>query len=117
MRLIDADALYERACELEAQALEYVGKIIHDDERIEEWRRWSAILNERTAFKHDVYDAPTIEPERTGKWIGYNTEQDGWKRTDGSPVFMSCSECNGLVLNNGSAHWNYCPNCGARMEP
>ena len=62
MRLIDADALYERACELEAQALEYVGKIIHDDEKIEEWRKWSAILNERTAFKHDVYDAPTIEP-------------------------------------------------------
>lgn len=67
MRLIDADALYERACELEAQALEYVGKIIHDDEKIEEWRKWSAILNERTAFKHDVYDAPTIDPER--KWI------------------------------------------------
>ena len=50
---------------------------------------------------------------KTGKWIGYNTEQDGWKRTDGSPVFMSCSECNGLVLNNGSAHWNFCPNCGS----
>lgn len=54
------------------------------------------------------------QPQRkTGKWIGYNTEQDGWKRTDGSPVFMSCSECNGLVLNNGSAHWNFCPNCGS----
>ena len=61
-------------------------------------------------------EALKAQPERTGKWIGYNTEQDGWKRTDGSPVFMSCSECNGLVLNNGSAHWNYCPNCGARME-
>lgn len=59
---------------------------------------------------------PSVQPQRTGKWIGYNTEQDGWKRTDGSPVFMSCSECNGLVLNNGSAHWNYCPNCGAKME-
>lgn len=59
---------------------------------------------------------PSAQPERTGKWIGYNTEQDGWKRTDGSPVFMSCSECNGLVLNNGSAHWKFCPNCGARME-
>ena len=50
---------------------------------------------------------------KTGKWIGYNIEKDGWKRTDGSPVFMSCSECNGLVFNNGSSHWNFCPNCGS----
>ena len=63
-----------------------------------------------------IDEQPTVEERKTGRWIGYNTEQDGWKRTDGSPVFMSCSECNGLVLNNGSAHWNYCPNCGARME-
>lgn len=62
----------------------------------------------------DAQDMPTAE-RKTGKWIAYNTEQDGWKRTDGSPVFMSCSECNGLVLNNGSTHWNFCPNCGAKM--
>lgn len=63
MRAIDADALYERACELEAQALAYVGKIINDETKVEEWKIWSAILAERTAFKHDVFDAPTIEPE------------------------------------------------------
>lgn len=68
--------------------------------------------------KDDVVfeEIPAPEQRKTGKWIGYNTEQEGWKRTDGSPVFMSCSECNGFVLNNGSAHWNYCPNCGAKME-
>ena len=79
-------------------------------------------LQKEYMYEHDgkrlmlIDTAPTIEERKTGEWIGYNTEQDGWKRTDGSPVFMSCSECNGLVLNNGSAHWNYCPNCGAKME-
>ena len=67
MRLIDADALLERACNLEAQALAYVGKIVNDESKIEEWKKWSAILAERTAFKHDVFDAPTIEPEP--QWI------------------------------------------------
>ena len=51
-----------------------------------------------------------------GHWKGYNMDKDGWKRTDGSPVFLICSECGGTVLNNGSAYWNFCPHCGARME-
>lgn len=104
MRLIDADALYERACELEAQALEYVGKIIHDDEKIEEWRKWSSILNERTAFKYDIYDAPTIETERnTGHWIDTDNYYQRWK----------CSECG---CHTKDAEPNYCPFCGADMK-
>ena len=67
MRLIDGNALYEKACDLEAQALDYTVKISNDEEKREEWLRWSAILAERTAFKHDVYDAPTIELEP--RWI------------------------------------------------
>ena len=65
MRLVDADTLYEKACDLEAQALDYAVKISNDEEKREEWLRWSAILAERTAFKNDVYDAPTAKPE----WI------------------------------------------------
>ena len=105
-----ADALYERACELEAQALEYVGKIIHDDEKIEEWRKWSAILNERTAFKHDVYDAPTIETERKkGEWI-YDTER---VTTDGLELSQyHCSEC-GL---QSVIRMNFCGYCGSDMR-
>lgn len=61
MRLIDADKLYENTANLEAIALEQVNKY---DPRIEEeytdWVRWSAILTERTAFKHDIADALTI---------------------------------------------------------
>jgi len=70
MSLIDREVLYEKACGLEAQAVQalaYVGKIANDETKIEEWRIWSAILAERTAFKHDIFDAPEVKPEM--KWI------------------------------------------------
>ena len=64
--LISRSALYYRAAKLEAQALDHVGKLIErdGDEPSVDWRIWSAILNERTAFKHDVSDAvPAIYSE------------------------------------------------------
>lgn len=67
MSLINREALYEKACDLEAQALSHVGKIVNDETRTDEWRIWSAILAERTAFKHDIFDAPEVKPEP--KWI------------------------------------------------
>ena len=67
MSLINREALYEKACDLEAQALAYVGKIVNDETKIEEWRIWSVVLAERTAFKHDVFDAPEVQPEQ--RWI------------------------------------------------
>ena len=73
MRLIDADELYERTAEWEAQAEAYIENLnrtpldeMTEDEK-SEWRRWTAIMGERTAFKHDVADAPTIEAEP--RWI------------------------------------------------
>lgn len=50
-----------------------------------------------------------------GEWIGYNADKEDWLRTDGTPIFLVCDKCHGTVINNGSAHWNFCPNCGARM--
>ena len=108
MRLVDADNLYEKACDLEAQALSYVGKIGNDESKIEEWKIWSAILTERTAFKHDVYDAPTVTPaaRQRGKWI----EQAG-------AVGYECSVCHKwLDVFQGSADMNFCPHCGADMR-
>ena len=63
--LISRRALYEKAATLEAQALDYVGKLIErdGDGTSVEWKIWSAILTERTAFKHDVYDAPYAQPD------------------------------------------------------
>ncbi len=66
-RLIDASVLYEKTAEWEAQALHLVGTY----ENTEEWRRWATVLTERTAFKYDIADAPTvIEASEDG-------EQDG----------------------------------------
>ena len=58
--LIDKRVLYKQTAEWEAQALAMVEKTMHDEDPTE-WRRWSAVLTERTAFKHDVADAPTVD--------------------------------------------------------
>lgn len=63
MRPIDAEALYERVCNLETEALDHIRKIVARDggKASTDWKIWSAILAERTAFKHDVFDAQTVE--------------------------------------------------------
>ena len=105
MRLIDADALYKNVCDLEAQAIDYTVKISNDEEKREEWLRWSAILAERTAFKHDVYDAPTIEPERkTGRWLQISPAR-----------IYECSECAQMVMTDDISCYKYCHGCGAYM--
>ena len=108
MRLIDADALYERACNLEAQALDYVEKLIErdGDEVSVEWKIWSAILTERTAFKHDVFDAPTIDTVEVVRC----KECKHWDNEDDA---QRCS-----YTHNG-LHWakpdSYC-SCGEEAE-
>lgn len=90
MRLIDADALYERATTLEAQALNYVGKLIErdGDEPSVEWKIWSAILAERTAFKHDLMDAPTVDidwhyDEKDCTWYPYKHDDEPQTEREG----------------------------------
>ena len=46
-------------------------------------------------------------PVRHGRWI----EQE--KYTFG--VMYDCSICGERILDNGHS-WNYCPNCGAKMD-
>ena len=46
-------------------------------------------------------------PVRHGRWI----EQE--KYTFG--VMYDCSICGDRILDNGHS-WNYCPNCGAKMN-
>ena len=92
MRLIDADATIK---EIKARN--------PDDVSYED--AWAI-----TCIEH----APTIEPERTGKWI-YEPAYD-WHR---------CGACKKVYSNVLMEHFNecqyqprfnYCPNCGARME-
>lgn len=51
-----------------------------------------------------------------GEWVGYNADKEDWLRTDGTPIFLVCGKCHETVMSNASAHWNFCPNCGARMK-
>jgi hypothetical protein len=111
MRLIDADALLEKFAKLEAIALEYVGKLNErkDPNEHDMWVMWTGILNERTAYKYEIIDAPTIdaEPVRHGKWV-FNPS-DAFEAMFAKP---KCSECGFESADGG----NYCPNCGARMD-
>lgn len=65
----------------------------------------------------DVINAqPTVELERKkAHWVGYNADNPRWLRDDGEPIFLTCSECENTVMNNGSSHWRFCPKCGCRM--
>lgn len=64
--LIDKEALYNKTAEWEAQALAQLDKLnripFYEMEKEEyiAWRVWSAIYQERSAFKHDVFDAPVV---------------------------------------------------------
>lgn len=59
----------------------------------------------------DIENAPTIEPERkTGRWI-HPTFEMVCKCVCGSCEVL-CSFCNEPSIDE----YNYCPNCGARME-
>ena len=95
MRLIDADALF------------------HDFENA----AWCD-NNDRDFVAEDILmDAPTIDPERHGRWIDY-----GMKNSTG--YIYQCSGCDAFcnpnrkdVLEGRSTEKpHYCPCCGAKMD-
>lgn len=57
--LISKDDLYTKIVGFEKEAMEKTIRLAQTDDT-EEWKRWNTILNERTAFKYDVMDAPVI---------------------------------------------------------
>ena len=66
-----------------------------------------------------VDDIPTIDSVEVvhGEWIGYNADKGSdWLRSDGEPIFLVCNKCHGVVMNHASVNWNFCPNCGAKMD-
>lgn len=56
-RLGDLDALYEKFSRLESEAMNALKTTTTGSVN---WIKWSAILTERTGYKHDIADAPTI---------------------------------------------------------
>ena len=63
----------------------------------------------RLVYWDDVEAAPTVDAVEVvhGRWI----EQE--KYTFGT--MYDCSICGTRILDNGHP-WNYCPNCGAKMD-
>ena len=65
--------------------------------------KFDCLMNENRA----INTSAEVEPVQHGRWI----EKD--KYTFGT--FYDCSICDNRILDNGHS-WNYCPNCGAKME-
>lgn len=62
----------------------------------------------------DIKELPSVQPERkTGKWIGHKLS-GGLESIDED----TCSECGQRFyqIAETGCLWNYCPNCGAKME-
>ena len=64
---------------------------------------------EPLVYWHDIEAAPTVDAVEVvhGRWI----EQE--KYTFGT--MYDCSICGTRIFDTGLS-WNYCPNCGAKME-
>lgn len=60
-------------------------------------------------FRQRVEMAPTIDavPVVHGEWHIDRTFM---------PFSTSCSECGCTLFEDGAWEWNYCPNCGAKMD-
>lgn len=69
-------------------------------------------ITQCNALKEALDRVPSAEPKK-GRWIG---EGDGY--ADGYIVYDSwyCSNCDYCYEDDEEPDWNYCPNCGAKME-
>ena len=59
-----------------------------------------------------IENLPSAEP-KTAVWVG---EGDGY--VDGEIILDTwyCSNCDYCPVDDEKPNWNYCPNCGAKME-
>lgn len=89
MRLIDADRLKRQV----------------------EGRSWRA----KGKMVELIDNSPTVEPAKHGRWI---VVSDGYGNGDATAHICECSECKDTiwVYKKATRRWNYCPNCGARMD-
>ena len=102
-RLIDPDAVYKilESCEIRKAT---IGNPLTD------WEYGYTCGIERA--ESEIECAPTLDavPVRHGKWIKADSQQYFRKHY---PAF-TCSECG--QRKDSQKTWNYCPNCGVRMD-
>lgn len=117
-RYIDADALYERLKADEELARD---RVIDTPNSFPNGAvnpcaiRYMAQLCERTRLKEMVYDAPTVDPVKRGKWI---KREEAWR--NGIRIrIRRCSNCCGAkplqAFDAEDEEFKYCPWCGAHM--
>ena len=88
MRLIDANALIEHLTRCIEQSKGLMRSVC-------------------VAIKCFVEQMPTVEVVH-GRWV-----------SDEADVLFHCSECETQISTSwdyDDLHWNYCPNCGAKMD-
>ena len=70
----------------------------------------AAMLNNHKTLEQIIDSQPTIEERKKGKWHS---------RIYSKIEMFVCSECQheySYDAETGEQFYNYCPNCGARME-
>ena len=73
---------------------------------------WSG-LAKTIGKRFDDLPYADVQPVRHGRFVV--TDHDGY--ADGDPAYyeLECSEC-GYIFDDEELTFNYCPNCGARMD-
>ena len=72
-----------------------------------------SVANHKQATVDLLENLPSAE--RRGRWI---VVSDGYGNGEATACICECSECKDTiwVYKKSDRKWNYCPNCGARMD-
>lgn len=107
MRLIDADALKDICNRKLEDAINFLFATECKEQRLYREAYLEAICN--LLIESDNAEVPIIDPVKRGKWL--NTS------TDIPKLLMNvCSECGFQYPSAIRPRFNYCPNCGAKMD-
>ena len=78
-----------------------------DADRLKAYLLENYIMYDHTLADIDAQPTVDIESARHGRW----------KQSKYYKNIIFCDECGEpFELSNSIEHWNYCPNCGAKME-
>ena len=101
-RLIDAD-MRGNLIMTKQEILDYLDNVLHPIVSPDNWNVYSELYDM-------IEELPSAEPVKRGQWIKADSQQYFRKHY---PCF-TCSECG--YRKDSQKTWNYCPNCGARMD-